>query len=215
MNLYSRILELSKITGDTMYSLARHSGVSESVLSRLKSNSQGKLSKKNLILLANYFCVNEDWLESGEGDRDAPGIVRDTLIRDGALHGRFVEIAQYFYGDEPSSEVERSISVDLELMSTYTGIPQDRVWGIICDKQFPFYTEVLQLLKSNKQINANWLFLGVGNMLRETPSAQESKRISALVDTISTLQETINIKSEIIVTLNERIKQLESKLNIK
>lgn len=215
MELYSRILELCKISGDTMYSLAKHSGVSESALSRLKSNTQGKVSKKNLILLANYFCVNEEWLETGVGDKNAPGVVRDTLIRDSALHNRFVQVAQRAYGDDSSSNSEQEISVDTELMSTYTGIPQHRVWEIIYDSHFPSYTEIQQLLKSDKKIDANWLFLGVGSMYRENQSSKEAERISTLVDTISTLQETINIKSETINMLNERIIQLESQLNTK
>lgn len=208
-NLYSRIEGLCKITGDTMYSLSKHSGISESALSRLKNSSQANISKKNLILLANYFAVNEDWLSTGKGDPDAPGIVKDTLIRDSSLHNRFVLISSHLYGDKDDPAEK---TVDIETMATYTDIPQERLWMIIYNDKFPTYTETLQLLKSDKNIDANWLFLGVGTMFKNTPSLKNTERIKSLVDTISTLQDTINIKSEIIATLNERIKQLENQI---
>lgn len=212
INLYSRIISLCKITGDTMYSLAKRSGVSESVLSRIKTNSQVKMSKKNLILLANYFCVNEDWLATGEGDKDAPGVVRDTLIHDNALRFRYIQIAQALYGNDNNNKINEDIDVSIEVMSTYTDIPQERIWGIVYDNQFPSYTEIQNLLKADQRIDANWLFLGVGSMFRTGMSQKDTERITTLVDTISTLQDTINLKSEIIIALNERIKQLENQL---
>lgn len=212
VNLYARIAGLCKITGDTMYSLAKRSGVSESVLSRIKTNSQVKMSKKNLILLANYFCVNEEWLATGKGDKNAPGVVRDTLIHDEALRIRYIQIAQALYGDANSNSMYDEVDVRMEVMSTYTNIPQERVWGIVYDNQFPSYTEIQNLLKADQRIDANWLFLGVGTMFRTGMSQKDSERITTLVDTISTLQDTINLKSEIISALNERIKQLENQL---
>lgn len=210
MNLYSRILDLCRVTGDTMYSLSKHSGVSESALSRLKTNSQVKMSKKNLILLANYFCVNEEWLASGEGERDAPGIVKDTLIHDSSLHSRFVQIAQKLYGDN-----DNNVSIDIETMSTYTDIPQDRIYNIIYDNQFPSYTEIISLLKSDRKIDANWLILGVGNMYKNSIVIKEQERINKLVDTIATLQDTINAKNDVIATLSNRVMQLEKISNPK
>lgn len=52
-------------------------------------------------------------------------------------------------------------------------------------------------------------------MLRaELPDAN-ADRVLKMVDTIATLQDTINAKTDTIATLNERIKQLESQLNTK
>lgn len=170
------------------------------------------MSKKNLILLANYFCVNEDWLATGEGDKDAPGVVRDTLIHDNALRFRYIQIAQALYGNDNNNKINEDIDVSIEVMSTYTDIPQERIWGIVYDNQFPSYTEIQNLLKADQRIDANWLFLGVGSMFRTGMSQKDTERITTLVDTISTLQDTINLKSEIIIALNERIKQLENQL---
>lgn len=174
VNLYPRIIELCKLSGDTMYSLSKRSGVSESVLSRLKTNSQTKISRKNLILLANYFCVNENWLATGEGDRDAPGLVKDTTIHDSALHSRFVQIAQKLYGDDDQSDFNKVISVDLETMSIFTDIPQHRLWKIIYDSQFPTYSEIISLLKSDRNLDANWLLLGVGDMKKSNSHNERS-----------------------------------------
>lgn len=214
MNVYSRIIDLCKISGDTMYSLSKHSGVSESTLSRLKTNPQSRLSKKNLILLANYFCVNEDWLETGIGDRDAPGVVRDSTIHDSALHQRFVYIANNVYC--PKSKVpEDDARVDVEMMSTYTNIPIDRLYAIIYDDRFPTYTEIQLLLKSEKKLDANWLLLGVGDMFRsEQPKPADAERMNKLIDTITTLQDTINSKNNAIALLSNRVIQLENQLKL-
>ena len=57
------------------------------------------------------------------------------------------------------------------------------------------------------EISTDWLLLGTGSMLK---SDKESERINSLLDTIGTLQETINAKSESIAALTVRIKQLEN-----
>lgn len=60
------------------------------------------------------------------------------------------------------------------------------------------------------EISTDWLLLGTGSMLK---ADKESDRINSLIDTIATLQDTINAKSESIAILTERIKQLESQIN--
>lgn len=205
--MYSRILGLCKITGDTMYSLSKHTGISESTLSRLKNNGQSRISTKNLLLLANYFCVNPDWLKTGEGEKSAPGVVADTLIKDDAVCARFIQLASKLYGDSDGD-------VSTEEMAIYTGIPQDRLWMILFDDQYPYYTELIQLIKSDKRIDANWLMLGSGEMFNK-PNAKESERVNLLLDTIATLQKSLNAKEDAIVALNERIAQLENQLKSK
>ncbi len=62
------------------------------------------------------------------------------------------------------------------------------------------------------ELSTEWLLLGNGPMLKED---KESERINSLIDTIATLQDTINAKSDQIATLTERVKQLENQLNSK
>lgn len=62
------------------------------------------------------------------------------------------------------------------------------------------------------EISTDWLLLGTGTMLR---SDKETERIRCLIDTIATLQDAINAKSETIAILMDRIKQLENQLKTK
>lgn len=59
------------------------------------------------------------------------------------------------------------------------------------------------------EISLDWLIKGEGEMLRS--KNKELARLNKLIDTIATLQETINAKSEIIAAQAEHIKQLESR----
>ena len=71
---------------------------------------------------------------------------------------------------------------------------------------------VAAILEAYPEVSAEWLMRGNGQMLIQTDdNSAEIIRINKLVDTITTLQETINAKSEQIATLTERIKQLENK----
>ena len=44
---------------------------------------------------------------------------------------------------------------------------------------------------------------------------KNAERMNRLIDTITTLQDTINAKTDQIATLTERVKQLENQLNSK
>lgn len=52
-------------------------------------------------------------------------------------------------------------------------------------------------------------------MLLSLVPNQDGERINKLVNTIATLQDTIDAKSDSIATLTERIKQLEAQLSTK
>lgn len=66
--MYLKIRDLAQERGLSMYTLSKETGISQSVFSRLKSDSTQKLSEKNLHILAKYFDVNINWLRSGEGE---------------------------------------------------------------------------------------------------------------------------------------------------
>ena len=68
----------------------------------------------------------------------------------------------------------------------------------------------------NPQVSAEWLMRGTGEMFNsEQPNSAELERINKLVDTIATLQDTINLKNETIAALTDRNKQLEAQLSTK
>ena len=116
------------------------------------------------------------------------------------------------------------ISERLKILVSYTG-KSTRAVAISCglnqptlDRQIKGINNVnletlTAVLSNYPEISADWLILGVGNMLREDNRTDEeketTKRLLKLVDTIATLQDTINVKNDTIAILTNRIKELE------
>ena len=71
-----------------------------------------------------------------------------------------------------------------------------------------YVLSVLTQLLPFPEISRDWLLLGEGDMFKS--QSRETERINTLLDTITTLQEAINAKSETIALLNDRIKQIEN-----
>lgn len=115
----------------------------------------------------------------------------------------------------------------LKEVLAYSGLSV-RAFSIKCgvsqptlDKQFKGLRGVsietmMSVLYAFPEISAEWLMRGNGDMIiKAQPNSAELERINKLVDTIATLQETINLKNETIATLSERNKQLEAQLSTK
>jgi len=68
MSLRDRVRELMDIKGVTAYDIWAATGISQSTLSRLKTDLTAKPNLKNLKKLADYFEVSEDWLRTGNGE---------------------------------------------------------------------------------------------------------------------------------------------------
>lgn len=68
---------------------------------------------------------------------------------------------------------------------------------------------LMSVLYAFPEISAEWLMRGSGDMIRKSQqNSAELERINKLVDTIATLQDTINLKNATIASLNDRIKHL-------
>lgn len=115
----------------------------------------------------------------------------------------------------------------LKEVLAYSGLSV-RAFAIKCgvsqptlDKQFKGLRGIsietmMSVLYAFPEISAEWLMRGNGDMIIKTQqNSAELERINKLVNTIATLQDTIDAKSDSIATLTERIKQLESQLNTK
>lgn len=78
------------------------------------------------------------------------------------------------------------------------------------------YELVEKTLMSIGDISAEWLLRGKGEMLisANQPADGSSERISMLVDTITTLQKTINEQMKTIKSFEEKTKRLEAELAI-
>lgn len=161
MNVISRIQELANTKGVSMYIISQDTGISQSVLSRLKTNKTAKLSRINLEILANYFCVNPDWLATGEGDQYAAGLIKDTKIYDEGLWERIEELAIKLFSMNKTSS-----GIDYEKMSAAIAINPQRLYSIIRNNEFPTYSELLNIVKISN-LNINWLITGNGPMLKE------------------------------------------------
>lgn len=169
MNIFSRIQELADIKQVTMYAVSQDTGISQSVFSRLKNEPTTKLNRKNLEILANYFCVNANWLATGIGDRYEPGIVKDTLIHDDALCERLETLGVELFTPQNNKSM---YGIDYHEFGRQTDISEERLYQIIRNEKFPTYTEVLKIVNSKDiNINAEWLLIGKGPMLKsEKPS---------------------------------------------
>ena len=76
----------------------------------------------------------------------------------------------------------------------------------------PSANTLMAIAAAFPEVSTDWLLLGTGSMLR---SDKESERINSLLDTIATLQESINAKTETNNMLKERISQLANQLKSK
>ena len=98
------------------------------------------------------------------------------------------------------------------------GIAQNTMSYYLTGQRKPSYEAVEKILIAYPQLSSDWLIRGEGSMLTQDETDNDisdvnAERVLKLVDTIATLQDTINSKSETIAVLNERIKQLENQLN--
>lgn len=75
----------------------------------------------------------------------------------------------------------------------------------------PSANTLMSIAAAFPELSTEWLLLGNGPMLKEDKD-KEPERINSLIDTITTLQDTIKSKSDMIAILTERIKQLENQL---
>lgn len=71
---------------------------------------------------------------------------------------------------------------------------------------------VLAILAAYPELSSEWLMRGEGEMFKTITPDVNAERVMKMVDTITTLQDTINNKDTTIAALNERIKQLESQI---
>lgn len=72
---------------------------------------------------------------------------------------------------------------------------------------------IVAILNTFGDISAEWLMRGVGDMMIKPIAPTDFDRISTLVDTIATLQETINEKNKTISILTDQNQQLKTQLN--
>ncbi len=93
------------------------------------------------------------------------------------------------------------------------GIPQQTFDGQLKRKRAVSIETISAIAVTFPEVSRSWLLLGEGEMMKS--QNRDIDRLNKLVDTIATLQGTINAKSDAIAMLTERVKQLENQLNNK
>lgn len=124
-----------------------------------------------------------------------------------------------------NAQSEGEIINRLKLFFDSTGLPQSRISlqigltqrmtaNILKGNGKLDFTVLLSISTGFPELNLNWLMRGIGDMIiNQKSNSAELERINKLVNTIATLQDTIDAKSESIATLSERVKQLELQIN--
>lgn len=97
------------------------------------------------------------------------------------------------------------------------GIAQNTMSYYLNGQRKPSYEAVEKILSTFPDLSAEWLIRGKGEMLlsQNGNPDKQAERMNKLVDTIATLQEAINAKTDTIDILTARVKQLETQLNSK
>lgn len=90
------------------------------------------------------------------------------------------------------------------------GVTQSVIGSMFQKGTEPSSKVIRNVMTAFPEISADWFLRDTGEMLKS--QSKEVERTNRLLDTIVTLQDTINAKNDTIATLAERIKQLESLL---
>ena len=90
------------------------------------------------------------------------------------------------------------------------GVTQSVIGSMFQKGTEPSSKVIRNTLLAFPEISADWFLRNEGEMLKA--KSKDVERLNSLLDTISTLQDALNAKSDTIALLNERIKQLENQL---
>lgn len=90
------------------------------------------------------------------------------------------------------------------------GVTQSVISSMFQKGTEPSAKVIRNTLAAYPEISADWFIRDSGEMLKA--QSKELERINRLVDTIATLQDTINSDKDLIAKMAERIKELENQL---
>lgn len=90
------------------------------------------------------------------------------------------------------------------------GVTQSVIGSMFQKGTEPSSKVIRNTLAAFPEISADWFLRDSGEMLK---TDKESERVEKLINTITTLQDNIDLKSETIDALRERICQLETQLS--
>lgn len=90
------------------------------------------------------------------------------------------------------------------------GVTQSVIGSMFQKGTEPSSKVIRNTLIAFPEISADWFLRDSGEMVNS--SGKEAERLNKLIDTITTLQDTINAKNAIIETLSDEIKHLKNQI---
>lgn len=154
-------------------------------------------------ILATFPDLSAEWLTRGNGemlfpqksDIDLPMEQANCRMETPTLNSKIREIITYY------KLSDRQFAIKI-------GVAQSVIASMFLKGTEPSAKVIKNTLTTFPEISADWFLMDLGDMMRG--KSKEAERIDILLDTIATLQETINAKSKNIHSLNEQIRQLEN-----
>lgn len=93
------------------------------------------------------------------------------------------------------------------------GVTQSVIGSMFQKGTEPSSKVIRNTLAAFPELSSDWFLRDEGEMFRA--NTKEAERLNILLDTISMLQESLKAKSDTILVLHERIKELENQLKTK
>ena len=154
-------------------------------------------------ILATFPNVSAEWLMRGNGEMflspDLSHIRLNSPITL-SLNSKIREIISFY------KLSDRQFAIRI-------GVTQSVIASMFQKGTEPSSKVIRSVLSAFPEISADWFLRDEGEILK-SPN-KETECMESLLETISTIQDTMNNYKDTILSLNERIKELETKFNNK
>lgn len=154
-------------------------------------------------ILETFPNVSAEWLMRGKGEMflspDLSHIPLNSPITP-SLNSKIREIISFY------KLSDRQFAIKI-------GVTQSVIGSMFQKGTEPSSKVIRNTLMSFPEISSDWFLRDEGEMLKS--SNKETPRIESLLETISTIQDAMNNYKDTILSLEERIKELETKFNNK
>ncbi|MCE7072014.1 helix-turn-helix domain-containing protein [Dyadobacter sp. CY327] len=181
-NFNERLAALMEESGDTAYSLAKSTELSETTIGRLLKG-QNDPSAGTLQVLSEYFKVNTEWLETGTGEQSRSLPVSQDSLTIGAR-------LEVFF---------KKFKINPAILMPKIGYSRQVYYNIVKKNANPSADFIAKILTEYPNLNANWLLKGSGEMLKVDDSP---------IDTSDIPKEIMPILTRLVMyTVNEETEQ--------
>lgn len=115
MEIFERIVQLISDKGVTPYKISADTGINQAILSRIINGTTKKPQYSTLKILAEYFNVSLEWLQTGEGEKQIPKEDCISFADDSAITLALKMLnEQLRVKDEQIAELHRLLAIRLK-----------------------------------------------------------------------------------------------------